>query len=350
MYFFPVSTLLPDMVLYDDCYTADNTLLLKANTLLTDETIQLLKEHKIENVSIAEPLEVNLSHYQYLYKSEHFKNFSLIYESCLNAFKNLIHLFNTGLEVQTEKLLDLRDQLLRAVKNDAQLIDYLYYMMPDEKQLTYIHCFNCGLLCYVFAKWCGIAKKEQDLITIAGFVFDVGKIKLSEELLWKTGKLTEEELYQLQQHIHMGYDLIKLKNLPSIVTTVLLMHHERCDGSGYPAGLKADRIHPYALLAGIADTYEAVTHPRAHRAAINPFQAISMFEKQGFDKTGVKNTKIILSHIALIYLNRRVTLNNNQTGRVCEIHGDYLSKPTIFYNNQLVDLREHPELEIVRIS
>lgn len=350
MYSFPVSTLQPGMVLYDDLYTSDNTLLLKANTLLTEEKIQLLKDNSIDTISLADPLEINITHYQYLYNSEHFKNFCSVYENSVTAFKNLVHLFETGLEVQTEKFLAFRDNIMDAVKNEDQLIDYLYYMMPDEKQLTYIHCFNCGLLCYVFAKWCSLSPKELDLLTLAGFAFDIGKIKLSDHLLWKDGKLTPEEITELQRHIHMGYDLIKYKKLPPIITTVLIMHHERRDGSGYPAGLKADKIHPYALLAGVADIYEAVTHPRAQRAALTPFQAIEVFEQQGFEKTGVQITKKILSHIAHLYIDRRVTLSNQLTGRICEIHEENLSKPTIYCNNQLIDLQQHPELQIIRMS
>ena len=350
MHSFPVSTLQPGMVLYDDLYTSNNTLLLKANTLLTEDKIQLLKDNSIDSVSLAEPMEINITHYQYLYNSDHFKNFCSVYENCVTSFKNLVHLFETGLEVQVDKFLALRDNIMDAVKNEDQLIDYLYYMMPDEKQLTYIHCFNCGLLCYVFAKWCSLSPKELDLLTLAGFAFDVGKIKLSDDLLWKDGKLTPEEMTELQRHIHMGYDLIKYKKLPPIITTILIMHHERRDGSGYPAGLKADKIHPYALLAGIADIYEAVTHPRAQRAALTPFQAIGIFEQQGFEKTGVQTTKKLLSHIAHLYVDRRVTLSNQLTGRICEIHEENLSKPTIFCNNQLIDLQQHPELEIIRMS
>ena len=71
MYSFPVSTLQPGMVLYDDLYTSNNTLLLKANTLLTEDKIQLLKDNSIDSVSLAEPMEINITHYQYLYNSEY---------------------------------------------------------------------------------------------------------------------------------------------------------------------------------------------------------------------------------------------------------------------------------------
>ena len=193
-------------------------------------------------------------------------------------------------------------------------------------------------------------EEDLDNITLSGFAFDVGKVKLSDKLLWKNDKLTPEEIIQMQHHIHLGYDLIKNKRLPPIITTVMIMHHERCDGSGYPARLKEDRIHPYALLAGIADTYEAVTHPRAQRTAMTPFQAIGVFENQGLHKFGEKNARKILSHIAANYIDRRVVLDNGLGGRITEIHADQLSRPTLYCENRYLDLREHPEINIIRMN
>lgn len=350
MYSFLVDSLLPGMVLYEDLYTQDNILLLKANTLLNTDKIQLLKENQIENVILADPLEINITHYEYLHNSEHFKNFTNVYEKCISSFSNLLRNLETGLDIKLDNFLALRDNILNIVRNEDQLLDYMYNLMANENQLTFNHCFNCGLLCYTFAKWCDFPKEELDIITLCGFFFDIGKIKLSEDLLWKDGKLTPEEMIQVQHHIHMGYDLIKNKHLPPQVISVLIMHHERCDGSGYPARLKEKRIQPYALLAGIADTYEAVTHPRAQRTAMTPFQAISVFEHQGLHKYGEKFAKKILSHIATSYVDRRVTLSNNLIGRITEIHDDTLSRPTIFCDNRFIDLREHPELNIIRMS
>ena len=92
-----------------------------------------------------------------------------------------------------------------------------------------------------------------------------------------------------------------------------------------------------------------MTHPRAHRAAKPPFQAIGIFEKEGFHKFG-KNTKTILSKIAYSYVDRRVCLNNDMVGRIAEIHEEMLSRPTIYCNKQYIDLRQYPDLEIIRMD
>ena len=152
MYTFPVSTLRPGMVLYEDLYTPENILLLKANTLLTEDKIILLKDHHIENVTLAEPLEINISHYEYLHNSEHFKNFTAIYDESVSSFAKLLHVFETGLDINTDKYLALRDDILHAVRNEDQLLDYLYNLMANENQLESLGIsYNSGVR--LFSLW-----------------------------------------------------------------------------------------------------------------------------------------------------------------------------------------------------
>lgn len=350
MYNLSIKSLKPGMVLYDDVFSATGEYIFKANTTLSPEKIELLLEKEIDEVTLSEPDEVNMTHYNYLNKSPHFKNFCNVYSECLNKFEKIMHCLDTGLDLNITSLITIRDKIFKSVNSGEQLIDYLYNLMSSETQITYSHCFNCGLLCYVFAKWCGFSDDELDTITISGFLFDIGKIKVDDNLLWKPDKLTPEEFIQIQHHIHLGYELVKNRTLPPHVITVMIMHHERCDGSGYPAGLKEDRIDPYALIASVADTYEAMTHPRAQRTALTPFQAIRVFEDQGLSKYGEKNTKIILKRIADMYIDRRVCLSTQAVGRIAEINDDALSRPVVYFNNVLYDLRNYPKLEIIRLE
>ena len=95
--------------------------------------------------------------------------------------------------------------------------------------------------------------------------------------------------------------------------------------------------------------FEAMTHPRAQRLALTPFQAFRIFEAQGFAKFG-PNIEPILKKIAAAYVDRRVCLSNNIVGRITEIHEDDLSRPTVFDGIAYHDLRETPELEIIRME
>lgn len=348
MYKLSTQSLKPGMVLFDDLYTPASALLFKANTSLTQENIQSLYEYNFDEIALSEPDEINMTHYKYLHQNPHFQHFNEVYASTLTLFHKIMRTLDTGLELNIVKLLSLRDDIMSAVINEEQLLDYLYNMVPNENEITYNHCFNCGLLCYVFCKWTGIEGEDLDNLTVSGFIFDIGKTKLSEELLWKPDKLSPEEYIQMQHHIHLGYELVKSRKMPPHVVSVMIMHHERCDGSGYPARLKENRIDPFALIAAIADTYEAMTHPRAQRVALTPFQAIRVFEEQGFGLYG-PNIAPILTRIAKMYVDRRVCVTGNLDGRITEIHDDALSRPTLFINNVFYDLRTKQAAEITRM-
>lgn len=349
MYHLSTQSLKPGMVIYEDTYNSSKELIIKANTKLTQENIQNLYESNLDQVALSEPGEVNMPRYKHLHQHPHFQRFNDIYTLTLNTFNKIIRTLDMGIDLNTVKLLSLRDDMMATVMDGEQLLDYLYNMMPDENEITYNHCFNCGLLCYIFGTWVGLSDEDLDNITLAGFLFDVGKTKISDELLWKPDKLTPEEYLQMQHHIHLGYELLKNRTFPPHVVSVMIMHHERCDGSGYPARIKEDRIDPFALIAAIADTYEAMTHPRAQRVALTPFQAIRAFEEQGFETKYGKNLRPILTRIANMYIGRRVCVTGNIEGKITEIHDDALSRPTVFASSIEYDLRTRPNAEIIRM-
>lgn len=348
MYKLSPQALKPGMVTYEDIYSPKKELLIKANTTLTEEKILLLGEYKLSEVALSEPQEKDMPRYEHLHGLPHFQRFNDLYSLSINSFVNLVRVLDTGLDFNVTKLLTLRDDMMGAVMNGEQLFDYLYNMMPNENEITYNHCFNCGLLCYVVGQWLNMSEDDLDNLTIAGFLFDIGKTKISDQLLWKPDKLSPEEIIQMQHHIHLGYELLKNRQLPPHVISVMIMHHERCDGSGYPARIKETRIDPFALTVAIIDTYEAMTHPRAQRAALTPFQSFREFESQGFDKYG-KDIKYILTRIANIYTDRRVTLTGNIAGRITEINEDDLSRPIVFVGNAYHDLKTTPNTEIIRM-
>lgn len=349
MFTLSTQSLKPGMIAFEDVYSPANVVLVKSNTALTQEKINLLNEYMIEEIALAEPHEIQMTHYKHLHQHPYFQNFNNVYNESLSAYVRMMkNLFN-GIDFNVPKLLSLKDAVMESVRNGEQLLDFLYNLMPNENEITYNHCFNCGLIGNVFGRWAGLDETDLDNLTIACFLFDIGKVKISDDLLWKPGKLTPEEFIQIQHHIHLGYELMRLKKLPPHVISVMIMHHERCDGSGYPAGIKKDRIDSFALIAGIVDTYEAMTHPRAQRLALTPFQAIRIFMQQGSEKYGDKLMPI-MQKIAASYVDRKVCMTGNIIGHITEIHEEDPSRPTVFAGTVLYDLRTLPNVEIIRME
>ena len=124
----------------------------------------------------------------------------------------------------------------------------------------------------------GMSEDHIHGLFLAGIVHDVGKIQVPAEILNKPGKLSKLEYQLIQQHAQAGYDIIKDIEFPWPIARMVLQHHERLDGSGYPNGLKGDEILAEAKILAIADVVEAMTSHRPYRAALGLDKALEEIE------------------------------------------------------------------------
>ncbi len=125
------------------------------------------------------------------------------------------------------------------------------------------------------AKGLGLFSDEVEGIYFAGLVHDIGKIAVPSEILTKPGKLTEIEFELLKTHPQVGYDILKDIEFPWPIAEMVLQHHERLDGSGYPQGLKDGEIILGARIIGVADVVEAMSSHRPYRPALGIDKALS---------------------------------------------------------------------------
>ncbi len=114
----------------------------------------------------------------------------------------------------------------------------------------------------------GLSTDRQDFIRIASSIHDIGKIAIPSEILSKPTKLTDLEFNLIKTHPQSGYDILKDIEFPWPVADVVLQHHERMDGSGYPQGLKKDDILLEARILAVADVVEAIASHRPYRPAL----------------------------------------------------------------------------------
>ena len=121
------------------------------------------------------------------------------------------------------------------------------------------------------------------------------------------------------------------------------MHHERCDGSGYPLALTEGDIDDFALIVAIADVYDAMTAARIYRAPLCPFEVIAEFEKEGLQKYKPKYILTFLEHIATTYQNNRVMLSNGESAKIVLLNQQVFSKPLVqLTDGSCIDLNRSP--------
>lgn len=174
------------------------------------------------------------------------------------------------------------------LRGPATFQDLLKVMSFDYS--TYTHSVNVCALSLALARESGITSAE-DLKTLGtgALLLDVGKIKISESLLNKRGKLSDEEMKLMKKHPEWGSEIIHETNLiPEDSYCPIIQHHERENGSGYPNGLKSSEIHDFSKVVAIVDAFDAMTTRRVYREAISTYPALkSMFDDKGAFNRGL---------------------------------------------------------------
>ena len=125
----------------------------------------------------------------------------------------------------------------------------------------------------------GLRDSEIDTVVMAALMHDIGKIGVPDHVLLKAGKLTNEEFAHIKKHPELGW--MALKNIDDFktISLVVLHHHERYDGLGYPGGLRGNEIPLGARIIAVADTYDALTTNRPYRTARSQQEALEELER-----------------------------------------------------------------------
>ncbi len=134
-------------------------------------------------------------------------------------------------------------------------------------------------LARAIAREMGLAEDLRDGLRMAGSIHDLGKVAIPAEILSKPTKLTDLEYHLIQDHPQIGHDILKDIEFPWPVAEIILQHHERIDGSGYPRGLKGDEILWEARILTVADVVEAMASYRPYRPALGIDKALEEISK-----------------------------------------------------------------------
>jgi len=171
-----------------------------------------------------------------------------------------------------EQLVQLQDNLEDTVRAIATIVE-----MRDP--YTAGHQVRVADLAAAIAKQMGLPDEQIHAIHLAGVVHDLGKIKVPAEILSKPGKINDLEYGLIKLHPQAGYDILKGIDFPWPIAQMVLQHHERFDGSGYPQGLKGDDILLEARILSVADVVEAIHSHRPYRPGLGLEPALAEITK-----------------------------------------------------------------------
>ena len=353
----------PGMVTAENIFSLSGHLLVPKGMSLTNNMIAMLYSYNIHKLKIEdsaslaadsiddleEDFPFRLPEEERKKKKAEIARFKNYYSNHLQEFQtNINRLVDMNSTMSVDVLLTQVLNLLDTGGKPVNFLDMLVYMREYTGDI-YSHCMNVSLLCNVLAGWLQFSEADRRLAAACGMLHDIGKTKIPKEILEKPGPLTPEERRIVNRHPEDSYNILSGHNVAETIKRAALMHHEKCDGSGYPYKLQSHQIDKFAKIVTICDIYNALTSNRPFRKAMSPFSAIEYLEQDGLQKYDTQCILVFIENAANTFLHSPVLLSDGRKGTVVFLNRGHLGRPTVQCGPEFIDLRTRPDLKIVEI-
>lgn len=343
-----ISKLAPGMVIAENVMTLRNDLLYPEGYRLTSKAITKLQFYSIPFICVEDDNEPSSyvepkPYSERVQNTFEFQHFAEEFKKDVHKLKNTFNdVVNKNSPLDINLLLEDTLALLNTSSQNVHIFDMINNMRQYD-DTTYAHSINVALISNVLASWIGMGEQEVLLATQCGLLHDIGKLTIPSKIIKKPGELTDEEYNIMKTHAYAGYELLSKHNVNPHILNAAMMHHERFDGSGYPFGLKGEKIDVYARIVSIADVYDAMTSRRIYRTALCPFKVIETFEKEGLQKYDAKFILTFMENVLDSYIRCRVRLSDGRNGEVIMINRQQMSRPLIRSGSCYIDLSREPD-------
>ncbi len=340
----PVSHLLPGMRLSRPVYGQKGQLLLNRGIELTSSYIRGLRDHQVLAVSIESMPYGKLVLDDYVAE--------MILEESVRAqamvsIQNWVETNRKQKEFASvvESVTTIVDEILNGKIPSGGLAE-----ISAADSYTFAHSIDvCAFSVYMGINY-GYKKKDLLTLGIGSILHDLGKTKVSPEILNKPGPLTDEEFNEVKNHPAWGYDMLTEGASGQVSDNsleIVLNHHERHDGSGYPRGLKEKEIGDMAGICAISDVYNAMTTERVYRKAFPPNETYEMIMTYADRYIKYELVKLFSTCVYPYPVETLVLLSTGKVGCVTAANRNLPFRPvvTVLGTGERVDLRE--ELSVV---
>lgn len=252
----------------------DGKILLRPNVVLKLSYIQKIKDLKYQFVYIMEPgdEEQDILN-QELIKADTLYRARGVVKKYYNLLKQ-----NKNVDIAEIKdvIGDIVDQIIRNPNIVYNMVD-----IRSHDNYTYAHSVNVCVIAVMVGVALNLNRRQLETLGIGAILHDIGKLQIDNKILNKPTKLEPQESELVRRHARDGYELLRKKaNINFLASHIVFQHHEREDGSGYPRGLTGKRIHRFAKIVAVADTYDAMTSNRAYHKEITSLQALEEIKQE----------------------------------------------------------------------
>ncbi|SES14965.1 HD-GYP domain, c-di-GMP phosphodiesterase class II (or its inactivated variant) [Gracilibacillus ureilyticus] len=326
------------------------------NTVIEEKHIEVLQHFNVKAIEVSERL-VSGAIFKPKDREQEKEetetkpaDFASMYRAAVQLYKKMFNQWQSGSPIN---LIELRKMLVPLFEciEDIQLDVFLLHKHASKEDYFFHHGISVAILSAHLAKKVGY-HKEWIQVGLAGILADSGMARLDSSILQKEGSLTLAEYEVIKKHPTLSYRLVEHINaLSKEVKLSILQHHERLDGSGYPLGVKEGKIHPFAKILAISDTYHAMTSERYYKKKQSPFKVI----EEMLVLAHTKFDYVLLQTFAQTLLNysigTNVVLSDGREAVIVYVKPETPIRPIVrlIEDDEIISLKDKPALFIEKI-
>lgn len=297
------------MILGEDVYSNGN-LLLSKGMILKQNYVKKLMSRGISEVAVL----ADKTYYDDILLNPVEKFYVETYE----ALTKIIERFKQTDKIEVSTVFPIVENIIEAIFSSQNSILSLTGFR-GEGDYFILHALDVCIYSLIAAKVMKLNYEDIVVLGIGALLHDIGKTKISDNIINKEGKLTDDEFDEAKKHSEYGYNiLIKCPQINSDIIKIVLQHHERCDGSGYPNKLLAKDIHKLSKIVAVADIYDALTSDRVYKKKVLPHEAAEYLICISNTLIDSQIAKVFVNNISIYPKGCQVLLSTNQVAFVID--------------------------------
>ena len=241
-----------------------------------------------------------------------------VYEQSQIATREIFDSIANDHDIDLTAVSEVLDSMVDSIGRSPDALLWLAKLKKTD-DYSYNHALNVSITLMAFGNFLAFSKKQIKDIGLAGLLQDVGKVKVSSDILLKAGKLTREEFEHAKKHVDEGLKILEnTPNIPSSAIFLVAQHHERIDGSGYPNQLRGNQISLPSQLAGLVDTYCALTTHKTYAKGVFHQQALDEIHQQAGKQFSSELIDQLIQFMGMYPVSSLVELNTGEVGVVVQ--------------------------------
>lgn len=338
MRYLPMNQIKKDMILGQELYDGKGNLLLPKYTKLTDDHISYIVFQGITGLYIDDSFSKKIEIHEVLEPE--------VRRETLRVIHHLFHRTMEGEPITEPEEDELRDKVERVVSEVLSNQDVLYNLLELKTydNYTYCHSTNVAVVAGVLGAKCCLNEDQLRDLVMAGFLHDIGKVYIDEDIINAPRRLTESERAKVMDHPRLGYEfLTEHYNFNEAVTRCVYEHHEWYNGGGYPCRKKNKDILFLSRILKVADVFDAMTSNRSYHAPYLPSEVMEYIMARSGMEFDPEVVDVATRELSIYPVGCEVELSTGEHAIVVKNHRGYALRPTIkmLRTGEVMDLSDN---------